>query len=78
MIKGLIGRPERRDHGREKYSYEKHDYSMGSTVCRITITEGEDGSITLEEEQACIAYHGLRCSFTGVVFPVADLPEYIP
>ena len=54
------------------------DYSMGSTVCRITITEGEDGSITLEEEQACIAYHGLRCSFTGVVFPVADLPEYIP
>ena len=54
------------------------DYSMGSTICRITITESEDGSLTLEEQQGCIAYHGLRCSFTGVVFPVEELPEYIP
>jgi hypothetical protein len=54
------------------------DYSMGSTVCRVEITEREDGALVLAEEQACIAYHGLRCSFTGVVFPVDDLPEYIP
>lgn len=54
------------------------DYSMGSTLCRLNITEREDGALVLAEEQACIAYHGLRCSFTGVVFPVEDLPEYIP
>jgi hypothetical protein len=54
------------------------DYSMGSTICRVNITEREDGALVLAEEQACIAYHGLRCSFTGVVFPVDDLPEYIP
>jgi hypothetical protein len=54
------------------------DYSMGGTICKVNITEREDGALVLAEEQACIAYHGLRCSFTGVVFPVDDLPEYIP
>ena len=61
----------------EKMTAES-DYSMGSTLCRLNITEREDGALVLAEEQACIAYHGLRCSFTGVVFPVEDLPEYIP
>ena len=54
------------------------DYEMGDTLCLITISEDQDGALHLKQGPGCSAYHGARCSLSGTVYPVDDLPEYIP
>ena len=54
------------------------DYDMGETLCLITMSEDQDGALHLKQGPGCSAYHGARCSLSGIVYPVDDLPEYIP
>jgi hypothetical protein len=54
------------------------DYEMGDRLCLITISEDQDGALHLEQGTGCSAYHGARCSLSGTVYPVDDLPKYIP
>lgn len=54
------------------------DYLMGARDCLITIAEDKNGALHLQQGPGCSDYHGARCSLSGTVYPVDDLPEYIP
>jgi hypothetical protein len=54
------------------------DYFMGARDCLITIAEDKDGALHLQQGPGCSDYHGARCSLSGTVYPVDNLPEHIP
>lgn len=54
------------------------DYLLGARDCSITIAQDKDGALRLQQGPGCSDHHGARCSLSGTVYPVDDLPEYIP
>lgn len=53
-------------------------YAIGDTICLLTFTEDADGALNIQQGPGCSDYHGFRCSLSGTVYLVDDLPEYIP
>lgn len=53
------------------------DHEMSDLFCLISILEDENGALHLEQGPGCSAYHGAKCSLSGTVYPVDELPDYI-
>ncbi|MBJ3784214.1 hypothetical protein [Devosia sediminis] len=51
----------------EEYDSAAEPSPVNAKVCEIALTFNADGTLTVEEKEGCLPYHGAACGFSGTL-----------